>query len=361
MLQRMTTMKLERDSTCWCRKKTGAPASGCRSWGHVRRALGSLMSVVVLLALFVIPLGGCATRESASAKAVLSMPRSGFVNVEGGRVWYTIVGDGRETPLLILHGGPGAPHDYLNNLGAFGKDRPVIFYDQLGCGKSDLPDDNSLWTRERFVRELATVRENLQLKECYILGQSWGTFLAADYLLTQPKGVRGVVFSSSCLSIPRTSTYMRKLIDELPPKARDTIIQCEQSGKTDSPEYQEAVGVFYHKHLCRMDPWPDDLNHAFEGLGEKVYGYMNGPSEFSITGTIKDADVTSRLSEIAIPALFVTGQYDEVPPEGAAEDAARMPHATAVVIPDSSHMCHLEKPDEFQCVVGNWLRKQDVR
>lgn len=289
-----------------------------------------------------------------------SVPREGYIPVEGGRVWYTVAGDGPGTPLIVLHGGPGAPHDYLNNLSALGHDRPIVFYDQLGCGKSDRPDDTRLWTRERFVRELATVRSTLHIDDCFILGQSWGTLLAADYLLTRPAHIRGVIFSSECLSIPRTVAYMRTLIDALPPDARGTIRRCEREGKTDSPEYQAAVDVFYHRHLCRLDPWPPDLTAAFNGFGQGVYSYMNGPSEFTITGTIKDADVTGRISQITIPALFITGQYDEVPPAGAAADAAHMPRATAVVIPNASHLCNLEQPDEYLKIVGPWLRDHDT-
>lgn len=275
-------------------------------------------------------------------------------------MWYEIVGEGPGTPLLIVHGGPGAPHDYLNNLSALGGDRPIVFYDQLGCGKSDRPEDTKLWTRERSERELAEVRRALDLRECFILGQSWGTVITVDYLLTKPKGVHGVILANEALSVPRTAEYMQKLIDALPGNASETIRRSERDGTTDSPEYKAAVDMFYKRHMCRLDPWPGDLNHTFEGLGAGVYGYMNGPSEFTITGTIKDVDVTGRLHEIKLPTLFITGEFDEVPPYGATEDAARMPSATAIVIPGAAHMSNLDKPDEYLRTVGHWLQEHDT-
>ncbi len=321
---------------------------------HIARVGLALLPLVA-------PLSGCASSNAARPWSPESagVSRSSLVPVEGGRVWYEVAGNGPGTPLLVVHGGPGLPHDYLANLAELGVDRPVIFYDQLGCGRSDRPENTSFWTRERFVRELAEVRRALHLDRCFILGHSWGTVLAADYLLTKPAGVKGVVFANEALSIPRTVAYMQTLIDALPPDTRDTIRRCEREGRTDAPEYKAAADVFYKRHLCRLDPWPDDLTRSYAGLGESVYSYMNGPSEFAITGTIKDVDVTARLSEISVPALFVAGEFDEVPPRGAVEDAARMRDASVVLIQGAAHMTHLDRPCEFMSTVAAWLREHD--
>ena len=130
-------------------------------------------------------------------------PGEGFIDVEGGRVWYEIAGSGSETPLRLLHGGPGATSGYLDPLRRLADERPVVFYDQLGCGKSDRPDDQSLWTVARFLRELQQVRDALELNEVHILGHSWGTMLAAEYMLTKPSGVKSLILASPALSIPR--------------------------------------------------------------------------------------------------------------------------------------------------------------
>src|SRR6266850_4943415 len=149
---------------------------------NILRGAGELKYPFFLLFLASLSLAGCERR-------VVS-PDEGFIDVPGGRVWYRVVGKGHRTPLLLLHGGPGAPSYYLKPLAALGDERPVVFYDQLGCGRSDRPDDSTLWTIQRFIDELATVRKALNLKEVHILGTSWGTMLATDYMLMKPEGVR---------------------------------------------------------------------------------------------------------------------------------------------------------------------------
>src|SRR5215472_8509562 len=130
-------------------------------------------------------------------------PGEGYVNVQGGRIWYRIVGSGTHTPLLLLHGGPGAPSYYLNPLAVLADERPVIFYDQLGAGRSDKPTDISLWRVERFVQELSELRRALGLTQVHILGHSWGTMLALDYMMTKPTGVRSLILASPALSMNR--------------------------------------------------------------------------------------------------------------------------------------------------------------
>src|SRR6185295_11111472 len=128
-------------------------------------------------------------------------PGEGRIEVPGGRIWYRIVGSGTKTPLLVLHGGPGMSSAYLSPLAALADERPVIFYDQLGAGRSDRPTDSTLWTVDRFVQEIPRIRQALGLREVHLYGHSWGTILAVEYLLTQPQGVRSVILSSPAISI----------------------------------------------------------------------------------------------------------------------------------------------------------------
>jgi proline iminopeptidase len=165
----------------------------------------------------------------------------GFVDVDGGRVWYRIAGSGTATPLLLLHGGPGAPSYYLNPLEGVAVDRPVVFYDQLGAGRSDKPMDESLWTVDRFVRELAQVRETLGLDKVHILGHSWGSMLAMDYLLTDPEGVESVIFASPVMSTRRWSEDAERLIAAMPTQYQRAIEENERAGTTDSEDYQAAT------------------------------------------------------------------------------------------------------------------------
>ncbi len=159
---------------------------------------------------------------SACADKGLS-PSEGYVDVEGGRVWYRIVGSGNETPLLLLHGGPGAPSYYLNPLEQVSVDRPVIFYDQLGAGRSDRPTDTSLWRIDRFISELESIREALGLEELHILGHSWGSMLAVDYMLTEPDGVRSLILASPALSVRRWAEDADRLIAQMPARLAETV------------------------------------------------------------------------------------------------------------------------------------------
>src|SRR5919197_4105311 len=153
----------------------------------------------------------------------------GFVEVPGGRVWYRSVGEGG-VPLLCLHGGPGFPHDYLEELEGLGAGRQVVFYDQLGCGRSDRPDDASLWTVDRFVEELAVVREALGLERLHLFGSSWGGMLAMRYALDRQPPLESLILCSSPASIPRWIADCQALLRELPQDVQDVVERHEASG-----------------------------------------------------------------------------------------------------------------------------------
>jgi proline iminopeptidase len=289
----------------------------------------------------------------------------GSNNVEGflagrfGRIWHVVRGSGAPgIPLLILHGGPGVPHDYLEPLSALSDERPVIFYDQLGCGHSDRSNDPESRTLRYFVEELARVRTGLGLARVHLLGQSWGCMLAAEYLLSRrPEGVAGVVFSGPCLSAPRFAADLRGYLTDMPDEVRTAIERCEADGEYDSPVYEEAVNAFYRKHVCRLDPWPDCMVRAVDKIGMEVYRCMWGPSEFTMTGTLKDFDCTDRLGGITVPTLFTCGRFDEATPETTAFYRSKLPGSEMVVFEDASHEHHLEKPEEFLATVRGFLKR----
>lgn len=283
----------------------------------------------------------------------------GFVEVEGGRVWYRIVGSGKETPLLLLHGGPGAPSDYLNPLATLAKDRPVIFYDQLGSGRSDRPTDESLWRVERFVDELATLRESLGLESVHILGHSWGTMLAMDYMLTNPVGVESLILASPALSVRRWAEDADRLIDQLPEELQQAIEKHEAAKSTDHPEYQEATMEYYRRHLSRSDPWPTDLQLAFEHFNTDIYGLMWGPSEFTATGTLKDYEREKYLPQLDLPVLFTVGRYDEATPDTVEYFRSLVPGAQIAIFEESAHMTMLDEPLAYADIVGQFLGEVD--
>ena len=270
----------------------------------------------------------------------------GHIEVLGGRVWYQRLGDGPGTPVLMLHGGPGAAHYYLRPFAErLARTRPVILYDQLGCGRSDQPDDPSLWTFDRFVTEVDTVREALGLVRCHLFGQSWGGWLAIEYLCRGTTGVERVVLASTSASVPQFTDEARTLIEALPEPARTTLIELGQRGEYDHPDYREAVLVFYRRHLCRLDPWPDAMQRTADAIdGNQVYLTMNGPTEFDVIGEqLRDWDRTADLGRITIPALVTCGRYDEITPACSETITAGIPNARMVVFEDSAHCAHLEE------------------
>lgn len=285
----------------------------------------------------------------------------GKVEVTGGKIWYKIVGaDKKGVPLLVVHGGPGAPHDYLEPLEALADERPVIFYDQLGCGNSDHPTDTLLWKVERFVEEIKLLREELKLDKFHLLGQSWGAMLATEYLLREnPDGLLSLTLSGPLLSSPRWIEDQNRLVTLLPEKIQNTIKLCEQSGDYSSQEYQSAVQEYYKIHLCRMDPLPEPLNRTNNKMAVSIYLYMWGPSEFTATGTLKSADLTGELHKIKVPVLLTCGEFDEATPESVRYFQSKIPGSKLHIMKGCSHSHHLENPGEYTEVTGRFIKSNE--
>jgi len=287
--------------------------------------------------------------------------KEGFVSFRGFNIWYRVVGDREmpgKLPLLCLHGGPGAPHDYLEPLEAMAATgRRVIFYDQLGAGNSDHPHNPSLWTVPLFVEEVDVVCQALGLERLHILGQSWGGMLGMEYALTQPARLASLIVSDSPASMPQWVAEANRLRGELPADVQATLLKHEAAGTTDDPAYQEAMLVFYRRHVCRLDPWPDCVNRAFEKLLEapEVYNTMNGPSEFHVIGVIKDWDIVNRLGEIHVPTLVISGRYDEATPIIAETVHRGIPGSEWIMFENSSHMPHVEETDRYLQVLTSFL------
>jgi proline-specific peptidase len=285
---------------------------------------------------------------------------TGFIPMDGHRVWYRRVGGGPGLPLLLLHGGPGAGHDYLEPLQGLARDREVIFYDQLGCGRSDRPDDPALWRIERSVREVDTVRQALGLDRIHLLGQSWGGWLGVEYMLSQPRGIAGLVLASTSASIPQFVAEAAKLKAQLPPAMVAVMARCEAAGHWNDPQYLEAVMAFYRRHLCRADPWPDCMQRTVRNLeGNQVYEVMNGPNEFIVIGNLKDWNRIDRLGEIRVPTLITVGAHDELTPACAETLRAGIPGSRVVQFDDSSHTAHIEETTRYLEVVDAFLREVD--
>lgn len=292
----------------------------------------------------------------------MSGTEDSFLESPHGRIHYRYSGRGRSgTPLLVLHGGPGASCDYLTNIEKLSVERPVILYDQSGCGKSDRNPDKSLWTTEYFVKELDFVRKSLGLEGyLHILGQSWGTTLAVLYMLRMnPTGIKGLVLVSPCLSAPRFEADQRKHLSELPGGIEKTVLECESRHDCESETYKEAMNTFYRNFLCRLDPWPECLLSTFGNMNAEMYNYMWGSSEFTVSGTIKGLDCCPELGKINVPVLLTCGRFDESTPETTEYCRSCFPDAEIKVFEDSSHFHHVEKEKEFLGSLKDFLCRND--
>ncbi len=283
--------------------------------------------------------------------------REGMIEVTGGKVFYQLHDNGTgNTPVIVLHGGPGSSHYSLQGLRILAEGRPVIFYDQLGCGKSDRPTDPSLWTLDRFVEELGQIRKALNLEEFHILGHSWGTTLAAAYYLQKPEGVKSIIFSSPCLSAPLWAEDQEENRNLLPPEVQETLTRCEENETTDSEEYKEATKIFNQHFVCRLDPFPEFLKQGAHFKNPEVYNIMWGPSEFHVTGNLKDFDCTKELKDIAVPTLYTCGRYDEATPKSTEYFSSLTPKGKFHIFEQSAHMPYIEEREEYVRVIGGFLK-----
>jgi L-proline amide hydrolase len=284
------------------------------------------------------------------AAVVRSSSASGRrIAFRGFQTWYEVVGEAEEPgrlPLLCLHGGPGSSHDSLAPLRALSdQGRRVVFYDQLGGGDSDRPDDPSLWTVETFLEQLRAVREALELDRFLLFGSSWGGMLALEYALTGPRGLAALVLNSTPTSAPRWAEETRRLLGELPPGLDE----------------KEADKEFWRRHICRVEPEPEPLRRARAKFGKQVYETMWGLNEFTVTGTLKDWDVTARLGEIALPTLITSGRHDECTPALVEPLHRGIAGSEWVLFEDCSHTSHLEQTEGYLEVVGAFLDRVEDR
>lgn len=285
----------------------------------------------------------------------------GMVAVPGGEVWFKRTGGGAGLPLLVIHGGPGLPHNYLRSLERLATQREIIFWDQLGCGNSKCPPNRELWTMDRSVAELDAVVAALGLDRFHLFGNSWGGMLAQQYMLdSAPAGVTSLTISNSIASIPEFTKMVARLKSELDAATRAAIDHHQAAGTTYAPEYQAAIRTWNETYLCRARPWPQELDEAFRNMGAEIFETMFGPSDFHIVGTIRNWDVFDRLHEITVPTLVLAGRHDECVPDHMWEMHQRIPGARFELFESSAHMPFIEEPDKFDSVMREFLRCHDA-
>jgi proline iminopeptidase len=296
---------------------------------------------------------------SACADSSLE-PGDGHLPVEGGSIFYRVVGSGTGTPLLLLHGGPGYTGHYLEPLGVLGDDRPVVVYDQLGSGRSDRVTEPELMDINRYVRELDSLRSALGLEEVHLFGHSWGAMLALEYLATDPSGIVSLTLASPVISIASWAADGAELLATLPETTRATIEAHEAAGTTSSQEYQDASFEFMVKYVFGMEPpFPPELDSAVAGYNPAVYETMWGPSEFSPTGNLQTFDRAELLNTLQMPVLFTAGRFDEARPETLEGFAQAVPNAEVRIFESSAHLPMLTERDAYAEAVRDFLRRSE--
>ena len=291
----------------------------------------------------------------------------GEVAFRGHRTWYRVTGDlsSPRLPLVVVHGGPGCTHDYvdaLRDVAASG--RAVIHYDQLGNGRSthlrDAPP--SFWTVDLFLAELDALLAHLGIATRYALyGQSWGGMLSAEHAVRRPSGLRALVIANSPSSMRVWVAEANRLRLDLPEDVQETLARHEALGTTAAAEYRAASRVFYARHVCRLDPWPPEVVRTFDAMDDDptVYLAMNGPTEFHVVGSLRDWTIVDRLDRIEAPTLVLSGRHDEATPLVVAPYAERIAGARWRIFEDSSHMPHVEERESCMAEVVAFLERHD--
>ena len=304
-------------------------------------------------------LGACGdgAPESVSYEAILA--DSSRLDVGGGSVWYRVTGSGTETPVILLHGGPGFTSHYLKAMEALGDDRPVVRYDQLGSGKSDPATDTAAFTVEGFVGRLEALRAHLGIERFHLYGHSWGTMLGVEYYRAHPDRVVGLVLASAALDARAWEAHARELLATLPDSMVRAVEIREAEGAYDAPDYQAALNEFYGRYVW-LRPVQADLDSIFASYNPTIYEYMWGPSEFTVKGTLGTFDATPLLPTIQVPVLYTVGEFDEANPETIAHFAELTPVSRVVVIPDAAHITAWDNPEADVQAVRGFLRDVDA-
>jgi proline iminopeptidase len=298
------------------------------------------------------------------AAAASPVAKEGFVEVEGGPVWYRVFGSSAgngAAPVLFIHGGPGGSSCKFEPVALLlSRFRQVVIYDQLGSGRSGRPMDANLWTVDRFASEIVTLRKALGLKEIHLVGHSWGAALAAQYVIgSRPSGIKSVVFSGPLLSTEKWIADANVLRTQLPEKTQEILTRNEQAGTVHSEEYVAATDEFYNKFLFHQEVHPVVASCAQAPFNQEIYELMWGPTEFHATGSLRTFDVTPRLRDIHAPLLFTAGRYDEARPDTVKAFARLVPGSRVEILENSGHMAPVEEPERYAAILEQFFETSE--
>ena len=341
-----------------------------------------MKSVLLLLAGVFILLGCSNDSPPNTAESVDYLDNTGRDDVLSGgvkmisvetpkgtfRVWTKRVGNNPSIKVLILHGGPGFSHEYLEAFDSYFPTASIeyYYYDQLGSYFSDQPEEPELWELPRFVEEVEQVRQALGLSQdnFYLYGQSWGGILAIEYALKYQQHLKGLIISNMMASIPAYNEYAEKVIM---PAMDQTVLaeikEYEAAGDYDNPRYMELlIGHHYVEHFLRMPPeeWPDPVHRAFKHMNAAVYIPMQGPSELGASGKLGQWDRTSDLDKILVPTLVIGAEHDTMDPKHMEWMASAFPDGRYLYCPKGSHLAMYDDQEIYFNGLIKFIRDVDA-
>ncbi|MBC7897832.1 MAG: proline iminopeptidase-family hydrolase [Cytophagaceae bacterium] len=319
------------------------------------------MRTLLRLAPFALALLACSGESSPASQAAAAPlpPTEATLDVDGGKIWYRVSGTGTGTPAILLHGGPGYGSFYLKALEDLGDDRSVVRFDQLGNGKSDRLTDTTKMTIAHFVAELDSLRAHLKLERVHLVGHSWGTILGFEYYRAHPGRVASLTLMSPALDMAEWERHANDLVKTLSEPARRAIAAATKAQKYDSKDYEAANGEFMSRYVARNIQQPD-WDSTMATVGMEQYMYFQGPSEFTIVGTLKQYNATSHLKDIKVPTLFTVGEFDEANPVTVRKQAALVPGAEVVVIDSAAHLTMWDNRAQTVKALRGFLRATEA-
>jgi proline iminopeptidase len=284
------------------------------------------------------------------------------------RVWTKRIGNNPRVKVLLLHGGPGATHEYLEAFDSYFPAAGIeyYYYDQLGSGNSDQPDEPELWEIPRFVEEVEQVRQALGLdrENFYLYGQSWGGILAIEYALAHQEQLKALVISNMMASAPQYGEYARTvLMPEIDPAVLAEIQAYEAAGDYENPRFMELLQEHHYvNHVLRMptEEWPEPVNRGFAHINPKIYIPMQGPSELGIKGKLERWDRTGNLKDITVPTLVIGARYDTMDPAHMQAVAEALPRGRYLYCPQGSHLAMYDDQETYFQGLIDFIRDVDA-
>lgn len=268
--------------------------------------------------------------------------------------------DQDSVPILLLHGGPGSTHNYFEVLDPLAKQRPVISYDQLGCGNSYVENHPELWTLSTWMEELDNVIKSLHLTRFHLLGQSWGGMLALAYALQQPQGLQSLILSSTLSSSQLWGREQHRMLKYMTKEEQDAIAKAEETGNWQDEMAQKAIARYMKLHCADIKDNDPECLRREKRSGTESYMTAWGPNELTPQGTLKNFDVTDKLCEIKVPCLIISGTDDLCTPLIAKTMYDHLPYARWELFANARHMVFAEYTEKYLQLLADWCQETDT-